>query len=237
MKKQAHQNIIEYLKELIPRYQQELVERQRQADHVIVWLTAISTGAIAFILSQSDKIHISNPVYLKGTVALLLLSIIFCVVFRAFYYPLEGLETQNLLFFEGYCHGVTSEIYGPIEIQEFHTIEDIAESFKKDMGLDYDHWLEHQYLDRDFWVDNYNRWAEFWKNSEENGMLELNKAIAVLGNENPNKLKNILEKKERDASIRGKITIYRFICNYSYQLSLIFFVLSVGCIATGYICN
>ena len=237
MKKQTHQQIIEFYKDLLPRYRQELLERQRQADHIMVWLTAISTGAIALILSQSANLNINDPIYLKVTITLLLLSIVFCVTFRAFYYPLEGLETDNLLYFEGYCYGVTAEFHGPRDIDDAHTIQDIADYLKKDMGLDYDHWLEHDYLNRDFWVDHYNNWAKFWGKSEEEGLEQLSKAIAILNNENPEKAINIFKEKERDDSVRKKIIKYKFICNWSYQLSLIFFVLSVISVTIGYICN
>lgn len=235
MKKLIHEKLIDLYKDFLPRYQKEFIDRNRQTDHVVVWLTAISTGAIALILSQSDKLHIDNPIYLKASVASLLLSIISGVTFRAFFYPLEGLQAQKLLHFEGYCYGRTLEVHGPIEIKDFHTIEDIARSLKNDMGLDYDHWLKRDYLNRDFWVEHYNSWADFWKKSEETGAMELSQAIAFLNNKNPKEAENILTANSDDKTIRKKITIYTFICSWSYQLSLIFFVLAVVSVAIGYI--
>lgn len=128
-----------------------------------------------------------------------------------FFFPLEGLQAKKLLHFEGYCYGRNLKVSGPIEIQESHTIEDIAQSLKNDMGLDYDHWLEYNYLDRDFWVDHYIHWADFWKESEEKGIMELSKAIAILDNKNPEEAENILIAQGDDDIIRKGITKYTFI--------------------------
>jgi len=235
MKKQLHENLIDLYKNFLSRYQHEFMERQRQTDNVVVWLTAISTGAIALILSQSDKLHMDNPIFLKISVALLLLNIICGVTFRSFFYILEGLWSEKILYFEAYCFGRTSEVSGPIEIKEFHRIEDIAASLKNDMGLDYDHWLEHEYLDRNFWVELYNSWADFWKKSEAEGIMELSKAVAILNNQNPDEAKNILTIQNDDSKIRSKIKRYSFICDWSYQLMLIFFVLAIVSVSIGYL--
>ena len=235
MKKQLHELLIDLYKNHLSRYQHEFTERHRQTDNIVVWLTAISTGAIALILSQSDKLHIDNPIFLKTSVALLVLSIICGVTYRSFFYPLEGLWAEKILYFEAYCYGRTSEVSGPIEIKDFHRIEDIAKSLKNDMGLDYDHWLEREYLDRNFWVELYNSWADFWKKSEAEGIMDLSKAIAVLTNRNPDEAENILTLKTDDRSLRNKIKRYSSICNWSYQLMLIFFVLAIVCVAVGYI--
>jgi hypothetical protein len=186
-------------------------------------------------LSQTDKLHIENPIFLKISVALLLLGIICGATFRAFFYPLEGLWAKKLLYFEGYCHGSTIEVSGPTEIQDFHTIEDIAKKLKNDMGLNYDHWLERDYLDRDFWVEHYNLWADFWKKSEEEGVMELSRAIAVMENKNPEEAKNILTTQSDDSATRNKIKVYSLICDWSYRLILIFFVLSIVSVGAGYI--
>lgn len=235
MKKKTHEIIIDYYKDILPRFNQETTERLRQIDNVVIWLTAISTGAIAIILSQSDKLHIDNPIFLKISVALLLLSIICGVIFRSLFYPLEELWAQKFLYFETYCYSNSMKVSGPIEIKDIHEIEDIAKSLKNDMGLDYDHWLEHDYLNRDFWVEHYNTWADFWEKSEEEGAMELSKALAVLANEDPEKAKNIFTSQIDDSATRNKINRYVFISDWSYQLLLIFFVLAIVSVAVGYI--
>lgn len=238
MKKKLHEYIGDFLKDILHRHQQENKERQRQTDNVVVWLTAISTGAIALILSQSDKLHIDNPIFLKISVSLLLLCIICGATYRSFYYPLEGLWAEKLFYFEGYCFGRTLDVSGPIEIKDHHIIKDIAQSLKDDMGLDYDHWLELDYLDRDFWVDHYNRWADYWNESEKKGITELSKAVAVLKNQDPEKAENILDSPQSDDSaVRNKIERYSFICYCSYQLILLFFVLAIVSLGVGYIYN
>ena len=103
MKKQFHQILIDYLKEVIPQYKKEVFERQRQTDNVVIWITGLSTGAIALILSQADNITFISLVDLKYTVFFLLCSIVAGVIFRAYIYTLEQVESEIIMGFEGYC--------------------------------------------------------------------------------------------------------------------------------------
>ena len=236
MKKQKHDKLIELLSEYIPQEKNEHFERQRQTDNVIVWLTALSTGAIALILSQSDKLNIGNPIYLKVSVALLLLSIVSGVVYRSTYYPLEALWSKKYNYFKGFCLGFQMETFGPTELTENDTIETIAMKLKEDMGLDYDHWLKHDYLDRDFWVEHYYSWAKFWEKSEEDGLMELSRAIAILNNKDPKVAKNVLEGfPDEEEATRKKFSFLSSTCNIAYQSALLFFVLSICSLAVGYI--
>ena len=142
MKKQFHQILIDYYLDNLRKLAEGHFERQRQTDKVIVWLTAISTGTLALIITQTDKITSVSTGWTKTTVGFLLFSILFGVTFRAFIYLLEIVQSELLMEFEGFCFGYSTEQNGPKEIVNTHTIEDIADSLKNDMGLDYDHWLE-----------------------------------------------------------------------------------------------
>lgn len=235
MKKQQHEFIVDYFKELLPKFQSDYFERRRQTDKVVVWLVALSTASFALLLSNSDNIFITNICYLKAAVSFLLLSVIFGVIFRAYVYPLEQLEAQLILGFESFCHWMTVETSRPREIKDADTIEDIARYLKEDMGFDYDHWLGREYLDRDFWVEHYNSWAEFWQNTETDGLKALGRALAPLSQKKPEETENIFITEQDDSAQQRKYARYTTICNRSYELSLIFFGLAFVSIGLGYI--
>jgi len=144
---------------------------------------------------------------------------------------------KKFLYFDGYCFGYATDVSGPVEILDTYTIEDIAESLKDDMGLDYNEWLKNKHLDRDFWVNHYARWAKFWEDTEKEGMEDLNKMIAILDNKDPEKAENIATTQYSDNSTRKKISFYSLICAWSYQLMSIFFVFAIISMGVGYICS
>jgi len=140
-KKRADEQLVEYLTKFLPQYRSDFFQRQREKDKVIVWLTALSTGAIALILTQSKNLNISDPKFLKFSMVLFVLCILSGSIFRSLIYILEGIQSDLMHNFESFCHGYKSEVNGPMEINENWTIEDIAKSLKEDLGIDYDHWL------------------------------------------------------------------------------------------------
>ncbi|OGX59184.1 MAG: hypothetical protein A2447_02490 [Omnitrophica WOR_2 bacterium RIFOXYC2_FULL_38_12] len=91
MKKQIHHILAEYYLKVVPNLKNEAFERQRQTDNVVVWIVGLSTGVLALILSNVEKITFLSVGGLKIVVICLLLSILSGVVFRAFIYTLEGL--------------------------------------------------------------------------------------------------------------------------------------------------
>lgn len=235
MKKQSHQILIDYFKEVIPRYKKEVFERQRQTDNVVIWITGLSTGAIVLIFSQADNISFISLVGLKYTVFFLLCTIVAGVIFRAYIYNLEQVESEIIMGFEGYCYGASWEIHGPIEITETHTIQQIAESLKKDMGLNYDDWLKRDNLDRSFWVDHYNKWADFWRRSEEEGLRSLGKAFAPLLSKKPEETEEFFLKKHDDKETAQRAITLRMICNKAYLYMLIFFGLAILTISISFV--
>lgn len=235
MKKQAHDHLIDYYKEFIPRIQRELFERQRQSDSVIVWLTAISTASIGLLITNSDSILITNTCYFKFTVAFLLLSVISGALFRIYLYPLEDLQSNLILSFEAFCYGASLETDGPRKLSDTDTIEDIAKYLKEDMGFDYDNWLEHEYLDRDFWVEHYNSWAEFWEKSEQDGLKALGRNLAPLSNKKPEETENIFIEPQDNTAEQKMYTRLLLINSVAYQLSLLCFSMAVFTIGLGYI--
>jgi len=76
---------------VVPNLKNEAFERQRQTDNVVVWIVGLSTGVLALILSNVEKITFLSVGGLKIVVICLLFSILSGVVFRAFIYTLEGL--------------------------------------------------------------------------------------------------------------------------------------------------
>lgn len=227
MKKQPHQILIEYFKNVIPQYKKEVFERQRQTDNVVIWLTGLSTGAITLLFSHANNISVIPSVSLKITVLFLLCAIISGVTFRAFIYILEQVDSELIMGFEGYCHGASWEINVPIEITEYHTIEQIAESLKNDMGLDYDDWLQHEYLDRNFWVDHYNHCVKFWENSEKEGLKSLGKAFAPLLGKKPEETEGIFLNKHDNKEAVQKAIRLSYVCNRAYTYMLIYFCLAI----------
>jgi len=91
MKKQIHHILAEYYLKVVPNLKNEAFERQRQTDNVVVWIVGLSTGVLALILSNVEKITFLSVGGLKIVVICLLFSILSGVVFRAFIYTLEGL--------------------------------------------------------------------------------------------------------------------------------------------------
>lgn len=138
---------------------------------------------------------------------------------------------------EGYCYGATCHKYGPIEITEHHTIKQIADSLKNDMGFDYDEWLTNQNLDRDFWVKHYNTWAEFWKNQEKEGLKNLAITIAPLMGQLPEEVdETIITQHDNTAQIKNVFTL-RKICKWSYNGVMLFFVFAIVSVAIGFFCS
>ena len=234
MKRQLHEHVVDFFNKILPQYQQEVFERRRQTDNVVIWISGLSTGAIALILAQFNNLSI-HPIFLKITVALFLFTVVSGVTFRGFIYLFEQLESELLMGFKGYCYAATSvKFSGPIKLAEHHTIEQIAKSLKEDMGLDYDSWLEKDYLDRNFWVNHYNKWADFWNKAENEGLRNLGKAFAPLLGKKPEETEELfLSKQDNKQTIRRTIR-YRNICDRSYGLLLVFFVLAILSITVGF---
>ena len=151
-----------------------------------------------------------------------------------YFYALEQLESDLSLSLESYCYGVSCEIYGPREINENHTIEDIAKYLKEDMGFDYEHWLNLN-LPKDFWMKLYNDWGSFWKKSEEDGLRSLGKAFAPLLGKKQEETEEMFLKPQQDAKTPKKMALFRKICDVSYLLTSIFFILSILAIAIGFL--
>ncbi len=223
--------------EAMPRLQREYNERQRETDKVVIWLTALSAGSVALIISNSNDISISNPIFLKLSVVFFILSIISGVTFRAHVYFLEQVQSLLLFDFMSFCYGYTTEHNGPIEIHENDTIRDIADSLKNDMGLDYDDWLSHEHLDRRFWVEHYQHWAKHWNEADEEGLKMLGRRFAPLLQKKPDETEEIFTKPQQDDSTSFKFKLLTVICKVSYVSLLVFFGLAALSIAVGYICK
>lgn len=232
-----HERVMDFLVERLPRYRQAMFERQRQAETFAVWVVGLSSGAIALILSGSKIFTLVLPLAVKTAVACSAATILAAVVFRAAFYLLEQVASDLVDHFEGFCFGYRSRYYGPMEITERHTIEQIARSLKEDMGVDYDSWLDKDYLTRDFWVDHYNRWADFWQAQEIEGLRTLAKAIAPLAGIDPEEAEAYFlgERKDRDLSRRG--ILLRKVGTCSFVLMLAFFVASVTALAAGFLAH
>lgn len=234
MKKQLHHEITRFLGERLPKFLHDANERRRQTDNVVVWITGLSVGAIALIISQAGNASFISTACLKVTVGCFLISVLSGVVFRAFIYRLEEAEASLAFHLEGYCFGASIEVRGPIEITENHSIEEIARSLKEDMGLDYDGWLQHAYLDKSFWLDHYKKWAGFWHESDRQGMRNLEIAVAPLVGKTAEEAEGTLTREwdqRKDVLVMNGI---RYICNSAYILLLIFFGLAVLSIAIGF---
>ncbi|MCK5609235.1 hypothetical protein KAR91_45595 [Candidatus Pacearchaeota archaeon] len=223
------------LKELLPRVQREEFERKRQTDNVVVWLAGLSTGAIVLIFSQSNKAPFIDFLTLKITVVFLLFTIIAGVIFRAFFYFLEQVEAELMLGFEGYCYATLCKPYGPIEITEVHTIEDIVKSLKEDMGFDYADWIDKECLTRDFWVEHYNKCADFWKKTEKEGFRQLGRQFAPIVGKKPEEMENLFLKTEGNSKSPQKAIKLRKVCHWAYSLMMIFFVLAIITVTIGYL--
>jgi hypothetical protein len=235
MKKQAHHVLIDYFKDKIPQITKEAFDRRRQTDNVVIWVTGLSTGAIALIFSQAANMFFVSDAILKITVLFFLCAIIAGVVFRAFIYSLEQTESDLIFGFEGYCYGVSCDMHGPIEINENYSIEQIADRLKEDMGLDYDEWLKNNHLNQKFWIDHYNRWAEFWRKSEKDGLEDLGRAIAPLFLKNSEETKDVFLKKHDNTAIIKKAKNLLMICNIAYLCMLISFGLAIVTISCSFI--
>ncbi len=233
MAKKFHENAIDFYNKKIPEFKKELFEREKQTDNVVVWIAGLSTAAIAFALTNNDN-PIINILFLKISVGFFLLTIISATIFRSFFFNFQEKEAALILNFEGYCHGMTSETYGPITITEHHTIKQIAESLKKDMGLDYDDWLEHEYLDRNFWVEHYQIWADFWNKQEQEGIKNLAMALAPLMGKFPQEVnETVITEYDNTSQIKNFIAVKK-ICQLTYNGVLFSFVLAISTIAFGF---
>lgn len=208
------------------------IDNRRQTDKVVIWQTAISTGAFALILTQSNNLGVDNPIFTKVAIAMLLLGIIAGVVYRACFFGLEEMILVRVAQFEGYLKAQITEHPCVLGIDENHSIKDIARKLNEEMGIDNVSWLEYEALDRDFWVKHYTDWAEFWGKQEKEGMERLHRAVAVLSNENPDVAD---DEPEDESALRTKIYRRDLVCDVAYQCTSIFFVLAVISIGLGYL--
>ena len=140
-----------------------------------------------------------------------------------------------MLNFESFCYAYTSDLTGPVDINDTYTIEDIAKSLKDDLGIDYDHWLEHEYLDRNFWVELYDGWAKLWHEQEIDGLKAIGRAYAPVVNKLQNETEDIFLPKEAKNTINKKYAIYEGICYWSYHIILISFCSAVLSMVIGYV--
>lgn len=234
MAKKFHEQLVDFYSKRLPEIKKEVFERQKQTDNVVVWIAGLSTGAIALTLAKFTEVTIIDTVWLKISVGFFLLTIISAVIFRSFFYNLQQKESDLIFNFEGYCFGLTCDTFGPITITEHHTIEQIAESLKKDMGLDYDDWLEKDYLDRTFWVEHYQRWAEFWEKQEKDGINDLAKALAPLMGKLPEDVDGtVITEQDNTAQIKNLVKL-RNICQQAYRGVMFSFLLAISTIVLGF---
>jgi len=231
--KHAYEQLIEIYQDKFAAYHRESSERKRHTDDVVVWIAGLSTAAIALILS-SIKAPLVDVVFLKVSVGLFLLSLISAVVYRSYYYSLGEWEASAFLSFQGYCFGVSLEIYGPIEITDDLTKEQIAESLKEDLGQNFDNWLENENITRDLWVQLYNNWAELWDRQEQEGLKNLGRAFAPLAGKEPNETEKLFLSPIEETSLGKGIARLRKLSFLAYNLTTLFFVLAVTCIAFGF---
>lgn len=233
--KTRDKRIMEYFKEFYLKNKNDFFENQRQTDRIVVWLFGISSSAIALILFQTNNTKAIEMLNLKFAVACLVLTLIFGVIYRACYYRKELLESLSLIEFEAYCAIVTSEVYGPLGVNDMHTIPEIAEKLKTEMGYDCTRWLQSN-LPREFWVKSYNDWADFWRKSEEAGLKALGRAFSKVANVSEEIGEKILmdNKKENKKNKINVRTVLTFLCEYSYYLMLLTFILSAISLFIGF---
>jgi hypothetical protein len=234
MAKKFHETLVDFYIKRLPEMKKEAFERQKQTDNVVVWIAGLSSGAIALILAKFTEISVIDIVWLKISVGFFLLTILSAVIFRTFFYNLQQKESDVISNFEGYCFGFTCESYGPITINEHYTIEQIAESLKNDMGLDYDDWLEKDHLDRNFWIEHYQKWAEFWEKQEQEGIHNLAKAMAPLLGKLPEEVDGtIITEQDNTDGIKNLVKL-RKISQSAYKGVMVSFLLAISTIAFGF---
>ena len=234
MAKKIHEVLIDFYVKKIPDFKKETFDRQKQTDNVVVWIAGLSTGAIALIMSKTIGNTSIDVISLKVSVGFFLLTIISAVVFRSFVYNLQQKESNVIFNFEGYCWGATSETYGPIQITEETTIAEIAESLKNDMDLDYDSWLEKEYLDREFWVEHYQYWALFWEQQEKIGLKNLAMAIAPLLGKEPSDVNETIITEHNNTLQIANLVKLRKVCERAYNGVMLFFIFAISTIALGF---
>jgi len=230
-----HERLMDWFLERTPSYRQDALERQRQADGLVVWLVGLSSAAIALILSGKGTLGSISPLALKLAVGTAFLTIVCAVLFRVFSYGLGQVESGLMEGFLSFCSAYRSTRHGPIEINENYSVEQIAERLKEDMGLNYDHWLGKGYLDRDFWLDMYKGFAKLWREQEAEGDRLLIKALAPLIGKDPEEIAAAGRDEEGTMRLSRKANRFRKVCNWSFVLMTVFFVLSVAAVAVGFI--
>lgn len=235
MHKKSDQFAAEYFINAIPTIKAEIFQRQRDIDKVVVWLTALSAAAVGLVLTSSDKLAVSDPIYLKIAMVLFVSCILSGAIFRSLVYVFEGMQARLLLGFEGFCYGYTSGIKGPGDLPEEATKAQIAESLKDDMGLDYDHWLQHDYLDDQFWKELYEGWAAHWKKWEVQGLKDIGRAYAPVINKLPSETESMLLPSPEPIATSKTYSALKWSCFVSYGLNLILFFLAVLSLVIGYV--
>jgi hypothetical protein len=126
----------------------------------------------------------------------------------------------------------------PLKITDSTTIKQIAESYKKVFGINHDDWLEEGFS-KDFWVSQYNEFSELYKKQSQEGIRELEKALAPLEGKMPEEMYGTLtdtaarEKKARQDTII--LARFRKLCFCTYNITIIAYGIAMGMAVFGYI--
>jgi hypothetical protein len=232
MKKQLHENLIDFFLELLPDLKNVEDNVRDISERIIIWTVGLSTGSIALLIYQHKNLYFISSFVMKLSILCFVCSIIFGVIYRSTQPSVINIQTSRIFRFIGYGRGKKVEFYFPREITDIDTKENIANYLKEDMGLDYDEWLNDDYLDRNFWVDHYNRWKDFWIKTENNGLEYFYKELALLSNSTFEDVKNRFSSQSEDSKINNKL---EKINRYSYMLTNIMFGIGVIFLSLGFV--
>lgn len=233
--KRADEQIVDLLRNILPNIREELLERQRKNDTVIVWLVGLSTGAVALIISQIEKLNAIPIDFIIWTVGLLGGAILAGVVFRGCFYLIEQREAACLFHIECFCHGASMEPNGPRQLSSTSTIPEISQYLREDMGLDgYDSWIDKN-LPRDFWVKMYTDWADLWNKQERDGLANLGKRFAPLIGKTEKECETLFTKEDKSSINGNALKILRWIREICYFGALGLFLAAVIALISGFI--
>ena len=116
-------------------FKEFMVEANKQADNIAVWLVGMSTGSIVLIISQLQRFNPTLYPALKISVFFLTLTVVFGLLFRIFHRLLQAHERENLMLINTWLAGYSEFSTAiPIELPEDASAGSIALALYRSMG-------------------------------------------------------------------------------------------------------
>jgi hypothetical protein len=171
-KKRLDELFLEYMREEKPQQGRALLERTRNEDRLVLWLTAISAGAIAVTVSNAaDLAAFRSQGAIVAAVICFAFTIFFGVSARVIILFGDSWLDRLMRDFKTYLYVESVYKPPPKDLPDFFNAEQIAHEMKNEFGLDYMALLEDN-PNVGFWREQYEKARSAWMRDTKEGLGE-----------------------------------------------------------------